>query len=43
MIESFTDQVVTIAAAAAVWRPVAASQDDTLAADGGAFLRGLLR
>ena len=38
VIESFTDQVVTIAAAAAVWRPVAASQD-ALAADGGAFLR----
>jgi D-psicose/D-tagatose/L-ribulose 3-epimerase len=41
VIESFTDQVVTIAAAAAVWRPVATSQD-ALAADGGAFLRGLL-
>ena len=41
VIESFTDQVVTIARAAAVWRPVAASQD-ALAADGGAFLRGLL-
>ena len=41
VIESFTDQVVTIARAAAVWRPVAASQD-ALAADGGAFLRELL-
>ena len=41
MIESFTDQVERIARAAAVWRPVAASQD-ALAADGGAFLRGLL-
>ncbi len=41
VIESFTDQVVTIAAAAAVWRPVAASQD-ALAAEGGAFLQELL-
>ena len=42
VIESFTDEVVTIAAAAAVWRPVAASQD-ALAAEGGAFLQGLLK
>ncbi len=41
VIESFTDQVVTIAAAAAVWRPVATSQD-ALAAAGGSFLRELL-
>ena len=41
VIESFTDQVKTIARAAAVWRPVATSQD-ALASAGGAFLRELL-
>ena len=42
VIESFTAQVKAIARAAAVWRPVAVSQD-ALAAEGGTFLRGLLR
>lgn len=42
VIESFTGEVAGIARAAAVWRPVAASQD-ALAAEGGAFLRELLR
>ena len=42
VIESFTAQVKAIARAAAVWRPVAESQD-ALAAEGCAFLRGLLR
>jgi len=41
VIESFTPNMKTIAAAAAVWRPFAASQDD-LARDGAKFLRGLL-
>lgn len=41
VIESFTSDVETIAKAAAIWRPLAASQDD-LAADGLAFLRNLL-
>jgi D-psicose/D-tagatose/L-ribulose 3-epimerase len=42
VIESFTAENDTIATAAAVWRPLAASQDD-LAADGLAFLRSTLR
>lgn len=41
VIESFTADVKTIARAAAIWRPLASSQD-TLAADGLAFLRQLL-
>lgn len=41
VIESFTDKVKTIARAAAIWRPFAASQDD-LAQDGLAFLQKLL-
>lgn len=41
VIESFTDRVRSIARAAAVWRPLAASQD-ALARDGLQFLRGLL-
>jgi D-psicose/D-tagatose/L-ribulose 3-epimerase len=41
VIESFTAKVKSIARAAAIWRPFANSQDD-LAADGLAFLRGLL-
>jgi D-psicose/D-tagatose/L-ribulose 3-epimerase len=41
VIESFTDQVKTIARAAAIWRPLAESQD-ALARDGLAFLRTLL-
>ncbi len=41
VIESFTDQVQTIARAAAIWRPLAPSQD-TLARDGLAFLRRLV-
>jgi D-psicose/D-tagatose/L-ribulose 3-epimerase len=40
VIESFTTENDAIATAAAVWRPLAASQDD-LAADGLAFLRSL--
>ena len=40
VIESFTSQVKTIAKAAAIWRPLAASQD-ALAAEGLAHLRGL--
>ncbi|RNL86028.1 sugar phosphate isomerase/epimerase family protein [Halostreptopolyspora alba] len=40
VIESFTAGNATIATAASVWRPLAASQD-ALAADGLAFLRGL--
>jgi D-psicose/D-tagatose/L-ribulose 3-epimerase len=40
VIETFTSQVTSIARAAAVWRPLAASQDD-LARDGLAFLRKL--
>lgn len=41
VIESFTDKVKSIARAAAIWRPLAASQD-ALAADGVAFLKQLL-
>jgi D-psicose/D-tagatose/L-ribulose 3-epimerase len=41
VIESFTPECSTIAAAAAIWRPLAPSQD-ALAADGLRFLRGLL-
>ncbi len=41
VIESFTAEVKTIAKAAAIWRPLAATQD-ALAEDGLAFLRGLL-
>jgi D-psicose/D-tagatose/L-ribulose 3-epimerase len=41
VIESFTDQVVSIARAAAVWRPFEPSQD-ALASGGLAFLKGLL-
>lgn len=41
VIESFTSDVKSIARAAAIWRPLAASQD-ALARDGLAFLRGLL-
>ncbi len=40
VIESFTDQVQSIARAAAIWRPLAASQDD-LARDGLRFLKQL--
>ena len=38
VIESFTPECLTIAAAAAIWRPLAVSQD-TLAKEGLAFLR----
>jgi D-psicose/D-tagatose/L-ribulose 3-epimerase len=41
VIESFTDQVKSIARAAAIWRPFATSQD-ALASEGLAFLRTLL-
>jgi D-psicose/D-tagatose/L-ribulose 3-epimerase len=41
VIESFTPECLTIAAAAAIWRPLAASQD-ALARDGCAFLRRLV-
>lgn len=41
VIESFTAKVKTIARAAAIWRPLAASQD-SLANDGLTFLRGLM-
>jgi len=41
IIESFTPACEAIAAAAAIWRPLAPSQD-ALARDGGAFLRQLL-
>jgi D-psicose/D-tagatose/L-ribulose 3-epimerase len=41
VIESFTPQCLAIAAAAAIWRPLASSQD-ALARDGVAFLRQLL-
>jgi D-psicose/D-tagatose/L-ribulose 3-epimerase len=41
VIESFTDKVKSIARAAAIWRPLAVSQD-ALAQDGLAFLRNLL-
>ncbi len=40
MIESFTADNETIATAASIWRPLAATQDD-LARDGLAFLREL--
>jgi D-psicose/D-tagatose/L-ribulose 3-epimerase len=40
VIESFTDKVETISKAAAIWRPLAASQDD-LARNGLNFLRKL--
>lgn len=40
VIETFTDKVTTIAKAAAIWRPLAESQDG-LASDGLAFLRSL--
>jgi D-psicose/D-tagatose/L-ribulose 3-epimerase len=42
VIESFTPQVKSIARAAAIWRPLAASPD-ALAADGVKFLRELLK
>ena len=42
VIESFTSQVKSIARAAAIWRPLAASQD-ALAKNGLAHLRALLR
>jgi D-psicose/D-tagatose/L-ribulose 3-epimerase len=41
VIESFTNKVKSIARAAAIWRPLAASQDE-LAASGLRFLRPLL-
>jgi D-psicose/D-tagatose/L-ribulose 3-epimerase len=41
VIESFTSKVQSIARAAAIWRPLAESQD-ALARDGLVFLRGLL-
>jgi D-psicose/D-tagatose/L-ribulose 3-epimerase len=41
VIESFTREVKSIARAAAIWRPLAVSQD-TLAGDGLRFLRGLM-
>jgi D-psicose/D-tagatose/L-ribulose 3-epimerase len=41
VIESFSDQVESIAKAAAIWRPLAPSQD-ALAGDGLAFLKQLL-
>jgi D-psicose/D-tagatose/L-ribulose 3-epimerase len=41
VIESFTNKVKSIARAAAIWRPFAASQD-ALAQDGLTFLRKLL-
>jgi D-psicose/D-tagatose/L-ribulose 3-epimerase len=41
VIESFTPECESIAAAAAIWRPLAMSQD-ILAQDGLRFLRGLL-
>jgi D-psicose/D-tagatose/L-ribulose 3-epimerase len=41
VIESFTDKVKSIARAAAIWRPLAPSQDG-LASEGLAFLRKLL-
>ncbi len=42
VIESFTPQCLSIAAAAAIWRPLARSQDE-LARDGHTFLRKTLR
>ena len=41
VIESFTSKVKSIARAAAIWRPLAASQD-ALASEGLKFLKGLL-
>jgi D-psicose/D-tagatose/L-ribulose 3-epimerase len=41
VIESFTDKVKSIARAAAIWRPLAATQD-ALASEGLAFLKKLL-
>lgn len=41
VIESFTPGIVEIAKAAAIWRPLAPSQDE-LAREGARFLRGLL-
>jgi len=41
VIESFTNKVKSIARAAAIWRPLASSQD-ALAADGVVFLRELM-
>jgi D-psicose/D-tagatose/L-ribulose 3-epimerase len=41
VIESFTAENATIATAASIWRPLAASQD-ALATDGLAYLRGLM-
>ena len=42
VIESFTSKVKSIARAAAIWRPLASSQD-ALAADGVVFLHGLMK
>ena len=42
VIESFTNKVKSIARAAAIWRPLAATQD-ALAADGVVFLKQLLQ
>jgi D-psicose/D-tagatose/L-ribulose 3-epimerase len=42
VIESFTSKVKSIARAAAIWRPLAASQD-TLATDGVVFLHELMK
>jgi D-psicose/D-tagatose/L-ribulose 3-epimerase len=42
VIESFTSKVKSIARAAAIWRPLASSQD-ALAADGVVFLKELLK
>jgi len=42
VIESFTPKTKSIAAAAAIWRPLASTQDN-LAKDGLSFLRNLLR
>jgi D-psicose/D-tagatose/L-ribulose 3-epimerase len=42
VIESFTSKVKSIARAAAIWRPLASSQD-ALAADGVVFLHELLK
>ncbi len=41
VIESFTADNATIATAASIWRPLAASQD-AIAVDGLAFLRGVV-
>jgi D-psicose/D-tagatose/L-ribulose 3-epimerase len=42
VIESFTPECKAIADAAAIWRPLAATQD-ALASEGLKFLRSLLR